>query len=240
MQLPNQVYRLTNKIKHSSYPIKDNNKDSKMSLYTITAKLHLPTDYNLPEACDINIKIVNTTTTSTPSTLGVWGTNQCPAEFPWSFTFNIDSDTTEVGDKYSMHVNMKHESTNLLLDIEHTFRWGGGNQEIDIHLSPVGYISVRKTFMPMIDFPVDSKLTVKLSEKAIDRESEIVANEGSTLTASTQPFYVRYNPQDIKPGQRYRLSGLFEIHNGKHLALGLHPRELVLLPEKIQGLPFGV
>jgi hypothetical protein len=209
-----------------------------MSLYVITATFHLPDDYALPDTGGTEVKIRNITDRATPISHSVWGTPRLPTESPKRFTFNIDSDSTAVGDEFAINVNMTHEGTELLLDIEHTFRWGGDNEEVDIHLSPVGYISVHKTFMPRIAYPEDSKMTVKLIEKPADGGPEIVVTEGSILTAATQPFYLRYNPQTIKPAQRYRLTAVFEIHGGKYLTLGVHPRELVLMPEKKQ-MSFG-
>ncbi|WP_347904394.1 hypothetical protein [Pseudomonas purpurea] len=210
-----------------------------MSTHTVTATLHLPNNYKLPETGSTDIKVRNITDRATPFTHHVWGADRLPAESPWRFTFNIDSSVTEVGDTFAINVNMAHEGAALLLDIEHTFRWGGGDQEVNIDLSPVGYIAIKKAFMPRIGYPHDSKLIVKLIEKTTDGGPEVVLGEAVGLTADTRPVYLRYDPLVIKPGQRYALTGSFETLNRTLMTLGLKPNELVLMPEKVQTLSFG-
>lgn len=206
---------------------------------TITTAFQFPQDYELPVEGGIEIKVRNITDRKSPITHSVWGSNRLPTESPWRFTFNIDPKQTEAGAMFAINVSINHQGVALLLDIEHTFRWGGGDQEVDIDLSPVGYIAIKKTFMPMIGYPVDSKLFVKLLEGTAEGVPEVVVSEAVGLTAAPRPFYLRYNPIMVKPGQRYKLKGSFETHGRKLLTLGLNPKELVLMPEQMQSPAFG-
>jgi hypothetical protein len=210
-----------------------------MTQHTINALLHFPPDYEVPEGCSINIKIQNATDRTTPILQGIWGSNTLPSERPINFAVNVDSNLNAVGSRFVINVKISHQQTALLLDTEREFYWARGDHDADIHLSPVGYIAVEKTWMPRIGYPADSKLYVKLIEPVSDENFETLVCEGVGLT--TQPnFYLKYDPSMIKPGRLYTLSGSFETYGQRRLSLGLHPAKLILKPDDVvQVADFG-
>ncbi|MNQ60432.1 hypothetical protein D3C85_747110 [compost metagenome] len=210
-----------------------------MTQHTLTTTLHFPPDYKLPEDCSIDINIRNITDSNSTYPHCTWGSNKLPSGLPMQFTFNIDSDQANVGERFSMDVRIAHQGTALLLDVEQRFSWKGGDHTVDIYLSPVGWIAIQKTWMPRIGYPEDSKLFVTLLEKTPDGSPGIVLSEGQHLTQDIQPFYLHYDPLLVKPGQRYALTGTFETHGQGRLSLGLSPKELVLLPAPLQAPVFG-
>src|SRR5690349_14460243 len=170
-----------------------------MTQHTINVLLHFPPDYEVPEGCDINVRVQNVTDRTVPIPHGIWGSNILPSARPINFAVHVDSNLNAVGSRFVINVKIFHQNTALLLDIEREFHWAGGDHDADIHLSPVGYIAVEKTWMPRIGYPADSKLYIKLIEPVSDENSETLVCEGVGLTGQTN-FYLKYDPSMIKPG----------------------------------------
>ena len=207
-----------------------------MTQHTINALLHFPPDFELPEDCEISIRIQNITNRDAPRLHSKWGSNTLPSKRPINFSVIVDSDLVNIGSRFSIDVKIAHQGTALLLDLEQDFWWAGGDHDTDIHLSPVGYIAVEKFWMPRIGYPEDSKLFVKLTT---DDNREVVVSESVSLTKQITPFYLRYDPSVIKPGQLYALTGSFETYGQRQLSLGIKPAKLVLMPETVQAPAFG-
>lgn len=212
-------------------------KEIMMTQHTINALLHLPADYELPEGCDINIKVQNVTDRDAPTLHSIQGSNKLSSARPINLAIVVDSDLVQIGSRFSVDVNIAHQGTALLLDITQVFTWAGGDHDTDIYLSPVGCIAAKISFMPRIAYPEDSKLYVKLIENTTT--PEIIVSETVGLTAQTTPVYLNYDPSMIKPGQHYALLGSFETYSRQQLSLGLRPAKLILKPEKLQLTDFG-
>lgn len=210
-----------------------------MTQHAINTFLHFPPDFELPEACEISIRVQDITKRDAPRLHSRWGSNQLPSTRPISFPVMVDSELNNIGSRFSINVKISHQGAALLLDLEQNFWWAGGDHDTDIHLSPVGYIAVEKSWMPRIGYPADSKLFVKLIEMTTDDQAEIIISEGVGLTAQITPIYVKYDPSMIKPGQLYALTGSFESHGQHRLSLGLNPTKLILMPETVQPPVFG-
>lgn len=207
-----------------------------MSQHIVNALLHFPPDFELPEDCEISIRVLNITNRDAPGLHTKWGSNKLSSNRPINFSVIVDSDLNDIGSRFSIDVKISHQGTALLLDMEQNFWWAGGDHDTDIHLSPVGYIAVEKSWMPRIGYPEDSKLFVKLTT---DDNPEVVVSEGVSLTNLTAPFYLRYNPTVIKPGLLYALSGSFETYGQRQLSLGIKPAKLVLMHEAVLQPAFG-
>ncbi|WP_256678356.1 hypothetical protein [Pseudomonas sp. PB101] len=207
-----------------------------MTQHRINALLHFPPDYEVPEGCDINVKVQNITDRTVPILHGIWGSNTLPSARPINFDISVDSNLNAVGSRYVINVKISHQNTALLLDIDREFHWAGGDHDADIYLSPVGYIAVEKTWMPRIGYPADSKLYVKLIEPVSDENDEALVCEGVGLTGEPN-FYLKYDPSMIKPGRLYTLVGSFETYGPRQLSLGLHPAKLILKPNDVVNLP---
>jgi uncharacterized lipoprotein YbaY len=210
-----------------------------MTQHTINTHLHFPPDFELPESCEISIRVQNITNRDAPRLHCQWGSNQLSSTRPIIFPVVVDSQSNTFGSRFSINVKISHQGTALLLDLEQDFRWAGGDHDTDIHLSPVGYIAAQKHWMPKIDYPADSELILKLIEMKTDDQPEIVVSEAVGLTAQMTPTYLKYDPSVIKPGQLYTLTGTFETHSRHRMPLGLKPAKLILMPEPVRTPAFG-
>jgi uncharacterized lipoprotein YbaY len=214
-------------------------KEINMTQHTINTLLHFPADFELPSGCDISIRVQNVTNRDAPKLHSQWGSNQLPSTLPIHFPVVIDSELNDIGSRFSIHVKISHDGIPVLLDLEQIFWWAGGDHNTDIHLSPVGYIAVEKSWMPRIGYPADSKLYVKLIEMTTEGQPELIISETVGLTAQMTPIYLKYDQSMIKPGQLYTLTGSFEGYGQHRMSLGLKPAKLILKPEIVQPPFFG-
>ena len=210
-----------------------------MPQHTINTLLHFPPRFELLPGCEISIKVQDISDRNAPKLHSQWGSNHLSSTLPINFPVVIDSEVNEVGSRFSINVKISFLDSQLLLDLDQTFWWGGGDHDTDIYLSTVSHIAVFKSWMPQIGYPADSKLFVKLVELNDDGQPGAVIDEAVGLTAQTTPIYLKYNPFKIWPGQEYALIGSFEGYGQKVLALGLKPGKLILQPQIEQTPIFG-
>ncbi|WP_434605506.1 hypothetical protein [Pseudomonas sp. R1-7] len=98
-----------------------------MSLHTITASIHPPDGYQLPESGGTHISL------TTPHSSSGSGSNQIP-KMPWIVTLTVDGEIATKGEEFSLKVQI-NGPTPVFLDTPHTFIWNGGDQEVDVNLT---------------------------------------------------------------------------------------------------------
>lgn len=111
-----------------------------MSLHTIKVSIHLPDGYQLPETGGTYISFK----TPHASLGGARGSNQMPSQIPWIASFTVDGDVATIGEEFSVTARIDGASP-LSLNIPHTFIWNGGDQEVEITLSPAPVSTIAAT-----------------------------------------------------------------------------------------------
>ncbi|MFW0754648.1 YbaY family lipoprotein [Pseudomonas sp. H11T01] len=212
---------------------------------TLTLNFVYPQEVISWEGMSANLVIRDITSAENPVSIVAWGTNQL-ANALETMSFDVVNPTGLA--RYSMSLELARDGASLFSCSEHLFNiyWkdtdatdNSVREQKTIYLDSPGTLTVENLAMFRYPYPADSVITLKLTEISETGAPGDLLNESKFLQGSPRPFYVRYDTDKVKPGQRYKLTG--SISRGKDKGEdGAHPlRSLYVLKPAQPTVSFG-
>ncbi|MCX7078745.1 MAG: YbaY family lipoprotein [Pseudomonas sp.] len=212
---------------------------------TLTLNFVYPEEVTSWEGVSANLIIRDITLAESPVSIVVWGTNQLANALE---TMSFDVVNPSGLARYSISLELARDGSSLFSYSEHSFNiyWkdtdatdNSVREQKILYLDSPGTLAVENLAMFKFPYPADSVITLKLTEISETGVPGDLLSESKFLEGSPRPFYVRYDTDKAKPGQRYKLTG--SISRGKDKGEdGAHPlRSIYVLKPAQPTVSFG-
>ncbi|VVN93563.1 YbaY family lipoprotein [Pseudomonas fluorescens] len=187
---------------------------------TLTLNFVYPEEVTSWEGVSANIVIRDITSPKKPVSIVVWGTNQL-ANALETMSFGVVNPSGLAS--YSISLELARDGSSLFSCSDYLFNiyWKdtdaenkGAPEQGTIYLNSPGILAVQPLIL--LKYPYPAVITLKLTEISESGASGDLLSESKFLEGSPRPFYVRYDKDNVKPGQRYKLTGSIKFANLEH------------------------